>query len=466
MLSGIDWRSHRVQLVGVALSTCFVTAGALSAFQTLSKRRRRKELEEEVRRAVGKLENGNASRQQPYTGDEKRRLEFSDHLIREQLARCYAVFQEDGMAKVRKARVVIVGCGGVGSWAAMMLVRSGISYIRLVDFDQVTLSSLNRHASATLADVGIPKVRSVAKALRAVSSWVEIDERQETWRLDDEGTRLLEGVDWVVDAIDNIGTKVSLLAHCHRNGIKVISSMGAGSKLDPTRIQITDIASTTEDPLSRAVRVRLRKEHRITTGITVVYSSEPPVEALKLIPLSEEERQKGDVKHLAVHDDFRVRVIPVFGPLPSIFGLHVASYIICDVAGMPIQRPLANKNRKKLYEKLMVELKTREEKLLGEPLNRIPLDEVDVIYIFEDLHRGKSIVPPYQLPNKPVLTRWNPQDPLTPENCVVFDASELAKHVEGLKQGKTGEEIWGQEVAELVARRREEAREWMKKIME
>lgn len=165
--------------------------------------------------------------------------------------------------------------------------------------------------------------------------------------------------------------------------------MGAGSKLDPTRIQIADIASTTEDPLSRAVRVRLRKEHRIATGITVVYSSEPPVEALKLLPLSEEEREKGDVKHLAVHDDFRVRVIPVFGvldlcsrcrnsisthmfrspgPLPSIFGLHMASYIICDVAGMPIQRPLANKNRKKLYEKLMVELKTREEKLLAEPL--------------------------------------------------------------------------------------------------
>jgi len=466
MLSAINWGSRRVQLITVALSTCLATAGAISAYQTLSRRRKRKDLEEEVRKAVGKLESSNTSRHQPIAGNERGRLEFSDHLIREQLARCYAVFQEEGMAKVRKARVVIVGCGGVGSWAAMMLVRSGISFIRLVDFDQVTLSSLNRHASATLADVGIPKVRSVAKAIRAVSSWVEIDERQETWRMDDDGIRLLEGVDWVVDAIDNIGTKVSLLAHCHRNGIKVISSMGAGSKLDPTRIQIADIASTTEDPLSRAVRVRLRKEHRIATGITVVYSSEPPVEALKLLPLSEEEREKGDVKHLAVHDDFRVRVIPVFGPLPSIFGLHMASYIICDVAGMPIQRPLANKNRKKLYEKLMVELKTREEKLLAEPLNRIPLDEIDVIYIFEDLNRGRSIVPPYQLPKRPTLTRWNPQEPLTPENCVVFDFSELTKHLEGLKQGKTGEEIWGEEVAELVRKRKEEARAWMKKIIE
>lgn len=124
MSSAINWRSHHVQLITVAVSTCLVTAGALSAFQTISKRRKRKELEEEVRRAVGKLENGDASRQQPNAGSEKGRLEFSDHLIREQLARCYAVFQEEGMAKVRKARVVIVGCGGVGSWAAMMLVRS------------------------------------------------------------------------------------------------------------------------------------------------------------------------------------------------------------------------------------------------------------------------------------------------------------------------------------------------------
>lgn len=124
MSSAINWRSHQVQLITVAVSTCLVTAGALSAFQTISKRRKRKELEEEVRRAVGKLENGDASRQRPNAGSEKERLEFSDHLIREQLARCYAVFQEEGMAKVRKARVVIVGCGGVGSWAAMMLVRS------------------------------------------------------------------------------------------------------------------------------------------------------------------------------------------------------------------------------------------------------------------------------------------------------------------------------------------------------
>ena len=81
------------------------------------------------------------------------------------------------------------------------IIASGISYIRLVDFDQVSLSSLNRHASATLADVGIPKVVSLERAIRAVSAWVEVDPKRETWRMDDAGEKLLEGVDWVVGAL-------------------------------------------------------------------------------------------------------------------------------------------------------------------------------------------------------------------------------------------------------------------------
>lgn len=96
---------------------------------------------------------------------------------------------------------------------------------------------------------------------------------------------------------------------------KVISSMGAGSKLDPSRIQISDISCTTEDSLSRAVRVQLRKAG-ISTGIPVIYSTEQPVTDIKLLPLAEEEREKGNVQELTPFDDFRVRILPVFGKLP------------------------------------------------------------------------------------------------------------------------------------------------------
>lgn len=118
--------------------------------------------------------------------------------MREQLARNYAFLGEEGVARVRGASVVIVGCGGVGSWVAVMLARSGVARLRLVDFDYVTLSSLNRHATAALADVGTPKVLCVARALRAIAPFVKVDPRVELWRGDADGAELLEGVDWVV----------------------------------------------------------------------------------------------------------------------------------------------------------------------------------------------------------------------------------------------------------------------------
>ena len=119
-----------------------------------------------------------------------------------------------------------------------MLLRSGVGKIRLVDFDQVTLSSLNRHAVATLADVGTPKVQALRKRMQQVAPWVEIDARNELWRIEG-GDVLLEGEPtFVIDAIDNIDTKVDLLYYCKNRGIPIISSMGAGCKSDPTRVEL------------------------------------------------------------------------------------------------------------------------------------------------------------------------------------------------------------------------------------
>lgn len=95
--------------------------------------------------------------------------------------------------------------------------------MRLVDFDQVTLSSLNRHATALLTDVGTPKVKCIERTLKQISKWVTVDARTEIWRKDG-GERMLQDVDWVIDAIDNISTKVDLLSYCHENKIKVCSA--------------------------------------------------------------------------------------------------------------------------------------------------------------------------------------------------------------------------------------------------
>ncbi|KAJ7291932.1 hypothetical protein C8J57DRAFT_1492409 [Mycena rebaudengoi] len=332
---------------------------------------------------------------------------------------------------------------------------SGVSKIRLVDFDYVTLSSLNRHATAGLTDVGTPKVRCVERALRQIARWVDIDARVDIWRKEDGGA-LLDGADWVVDAIDNIQTKVDLLKYCHEHKIKVFSSMGAGAKCDPTRIQIADISNTVYDPLARAVRRRLRLVG-VSSGIPVVYSTEVPGD-VALLPLPEDEFQKGKVQELGVFDDFRVRILPVLGPLPSIFGLHIATYVLCELAGKPIARPLPIKNRRKVYERLLRDLLTRESKQAGAQINKLPIDEDDVALIFEDLHRGRSVLPPHLVPARPMLVRWDAQKPLTVENCVVMDAPDVERHL------REGVGLWGKEVAEVVERRAREVermREWV-----
>lgn len=142
--------------------------------------------------------------------------DFDEELILEQLARNRVFLTPEGLQKLRDSFVVVVGCGGVGSHCAAALARSGVSKLRLIDFDQVTLSSLNRHAVATLADVGIPKVQCLRRRIIAISPWVQFDGRQE--KFDEQSAKkLLEPwngkgrkPDFVVDAIDNVDTKVEL----------------------------------------------------------------------------------------------------------------------------------------------------------------------------------------------------------------------------------------------------------------
>jgi len=302
----------------------------------------------------------------------------------------------------------------------------------------------------------------VEKALREISKWVEIDSRIELWKKE-IAVELLEGADWVLDAIDNISSKVDLLKHCHDNKIKVFSSMGAGAKCDPTRVQISDISSTIYDPMARSVRRPLRLQG-VLSGIPVVYSTEPPGD-VKLLPLPEEEFQKGDVKELGVLEDFRVRILPVLGPLPSIFGLHAATYILCELAKKPIGNPLPIKNRRKLYERIYREFLRREVKLTGIQLNRLPIDEEEVGLIFEDVYHGRSIIPPHTVPAKPTLVRWDPLKPVTVDNCVPMDFADAEKHTKecfGEGARRPGD-VWGTEVASMYEKKAREIlkdREW------
>ena len=406
--------------------------------------------------------------------------DYDEDLILEQLARNRVFLTDEGLAKLRKAFVIVVGCGGVGSHATAALARSGCGRIRLIDFDQVTLSSLNRHAVATLADVGTPKVHCLHRRLEQIVPWTQFDCRNQLFSEGSASSQLEAWTDgrkpdYVIDAIDNIDSKVALLHYCHTNKIPVISSMGAGCKSDPTRVFVGDISASTEDPLSRSTRRRLRMLG-VKEGIPVVFSTEKtgPGKA-QLLPLPEDEYSKGSVNELGVLPDFRVRILPVLGTMPAIFGLCVANHVMLEITGYPHEY-LQSKARVKMYDGILAQSQGLEERVARHhglnPIGlRIPVTADDVGYLVEEVYRGRSVVS--GLSSRLALTRWTKPkadwidtatpgqkaDKLTLDQLVCMTKDEVAKHERTvLKEGQQPDEVYSQQVVELVHRRMEEER--------
>lgn len=385
--------------------------------------------------------------------------------------------KDDGLAKLRSSFIIVVGCGGVGSHATAALARSGVSRLRLIDFDQVTLSSLNRHAVATLADVGTPKVHCIRKRLEQVTPWTHFDCRNELFSEATAEVQLSamngQAPDFVIDAIDNIDSKVALLHYCHKNKIPVISSMGAGCKSDPTKLFIGDISGSTDDPLSKSTRRRLRLLG-VKDGINVVYSTERPGPGkAELLPLPEEEFAKGSVGELGVLPDFRVRILPVLGTMPAIFGLAVANHVILSITGYPHEY-LPSKSRDKMYDGILGALQGSEEKLArhhGHEVQglKIPITQDDVGYLVEEVYHGRSVVS--GLSTRLCLVRWEKPsgefiDRRTPgqknsllrmRDLVCMTKQEAAKHEkEVLKGDRRLEDLYDGKILEDVRRLMEE----------
>lgn len=451
-----DFSNHRVQLIATAIASGVTVASLLLGYQTLEREERLSELKNSIPsltdghkvqrvRALPRSSKphadthqinsfGASETQSPADKEDARSLalarraqagDFDEDLILEQLARNRVFLGDDGLAKLRSAFIVVVGCGGVGSHCAASLARSGVSKLRLIDFDQVSLSSLNRHAVATLADVGVSKVQCLQKRLQAIAPWVKFDLKQEKY--DDQVAKVLLGEwngqkpDFVIDAIDNIDTKVDLLRFCHENELPVISSMGAGCKSDPTRIIVGDISATIDDGLSRATRRRLKLQG-VTSGITSVFSVEKSGNGkAELLPLPDEEFEKGTVGDLAAMPNFRVRILPVLGTMPAVFGLTVANHVILSITGYPIEYVPA-KGRDKMYEGVFNYVQGFEERIAkiyhpGLIGLKMPLTPTDVAFLVDDLYNGRSIIS--RVSTRLVLVRWR-----KPEDSVSFLGKE------------------------------------------
>lgn len=434
----------------VAAATVLLTKSVEQAVPSLvayvsAKLGSKNEHDEEMERDLGLIKRSRANRT------------YDDELFREQLARNYAFLGEEGMQKIRNTSVIVCGVGGVGSSVVTYLIRSGVHKLKIIDFDQVSLSSLNRHSCATLRDVGKPKVEVLRDHMLEIAPWCEIEVANELWTLP-HADRLLAFEDgakpgWVVDCIDNIETKVDLLEYLHKNNIKMISSMGAATKSDPTRINIGDISNTEEDGLARACRRKLKKRG-VLENIPVVFSAEKPdPKKAQLMPLSEEEFAKGNVDQLSALQNFRVRILPVLGTMPSVFGLTITTWMLCTIAGYPLE-PIVGKNRMKIYDSMLQPLASQNLKLGGES-ERIPVSKSDIAYIVEEVFRGKSVVSGES--TRLQLSRWDISKPLSLQNTVLLTKNEVKVHEDRhLKGGEKLEDVYTKEVLDLVAKRFEE----------
>ena len=223
------------------------------------------------------------------------------------------MFGGDNLNALKAANVLVVGVGGVGAFAAEMLVRAGVGNITIVDADTVSLSNCNRQLVALHSTVGKPKVDVLAERLLDINPNLNIHKIKEFIR-DEFTVNLLaqNNFSFIVDAIDTLAPKVFLLAEAVKCGIPIVSSMGSGGKLNPALVKIDDISKSDYCKLARMVRKRL---HRlgIRKGITVVYSPEVVPEE-RIIETEGEQNKKSNVGTVSY--------------MPAIFGCYIAAYII------------------------------------------------------------------------------------------------------------------------------------------
>jgi tRNA A37 threonylcarbamoyladenosine dehydratase len=237
----------------------------------------------------------------------------------------------EGYDRLVGARVCVIGLGGVGGHAAEALVRSGVGHLTLVDFDKICVTNVNRQVLATRKTVGKRKAALMGERAGQINPKADIRVMETFY---EEGTSdevLGEGFDYVLDCIDNMKAKLHLLHRCVQSGQPVFSAMGAGGRLDPTRIQVSDISMTHTDPFARLVRDNLKKRG-VRTGVDCVWTDEPP-NALDadaqanfrcICPGKDE-----NTKHTC---DARLQVQGSVSWMPAIFGLTMAGTIVNRLA--------------------------------------------------------------------------------------------------------------------------------------
>jgi tRNA threonylcarbamoyladenosine dehydratase len=185
------------------------------------------------------------------------------------------LFKETGLEKLKKSRVLVVGLGGVGSYAAEFLVRAGVGNLTIVDGDTVDITNINRQLQAMHSTIGLSKVELMKNRLLDINPSLELTEIQEFLSPERAFELVTPKYDYVLDCIDSVTPKLNLIIAAKRKKVKIISNMGAGGKYNASEVMVKDISKTAYCPLAKVIRKRLKKEG-IHKGLKVVFSPEVP----------------------------------------------------------------------------------------------------------------------------------------------------------------------------------------------
>ncbi|HWQ88437.1 MAG TPA: tRNA threonylcarbamoyladenosine dehydratase [Desulfitobacteriaceae bacterium] len=259
--------------------------------------------------------------------------------MQNQFVRTILLIGQAGLEHLQASSVLVFGIGGVGSYVVEALVRAGVGHLILVDYDEISLSNLNRQIQALHSTVGRAKVEVMKERVLDINPEIKVEAVKAFYTENEADEFLNKKLDYVVDAIDTVAGKVSLARECLQRKIPFIASMGAGNRLTAANFKIADISETRGCPLAKAMRKSLRQEG-INTGIKVLFSPDP---ALKPLSLAEEERLAGDRNFsgenqpepsgLATEDrNSGKRQIPgSISYVPSTAGLLIAGEVIRDL---------------------------------------------------------------------------------------------------------------------------------------
>lgn len=195
------------------------------------------------------------------------------------LSRTELLIGKECLDRLRHKTVAVLGIGGVGSWAVEALARCGVGHLLIVDDDTVCLTNINRQLHATTSTIGREKVEVMKARVHDIDKKIVVDARCVCITPENIGELIDDRVDYVIDAIDTITAKLALIEYCFKRDIPIISCMGTGNKLDPTKFVVTDLYKTRNCPLARVMRNELRK--RNVTALKVVFSEEPPRKPLE-----------------------------------------------------------------------------------------------------------------------------------------------------------------------------------------